>query len=108
VCFCGGNKVGDLCWMLRITEFLAVKSACVCRGVLRFLRMRIQDSRTDFQPICPILVDGTSTRGWCKIKTSMGITTMESYVQHRNGKTIGAVGTRLCCIYNVDYKYYTK
>ena len=39
----------------------------VCRGVLRFWGMRIQDSRTDFGAFLENLVDSTSMRGWCKI-----------------------------------------
>ena len=37
--------------------------------------MRIQDSRTDFGGFLGILVDSTSTRGWCKIDEWSGDTT---------------------------------
>ena len=50
------------------------ESTRVCRGVLRFPDPRIQDSRTDFSPFLGILVDSTSTRGWCKIEGWSGNT----------------------------------
>jgi hypothetical protein len=50
------------------------KSVCVCRGVLRFLDPRIQDSRTDFQLFSRKLIDSTSMRGWCKIEGWSGDT----------------------------------
>ena len=40
----------------------------VCRGVLRFPDLRIQDSRTDFWPFLWKMVDSASTRGWCKME----------------------------------------
>jgi hypothetical protein len=48
-------------------ENLVAKSVCVCRGVLRFWGMRIQDSRTDFDGKSAIFIVRASMRGWCKI-----------------------------------------
>jgi hypothetical protein len=47
------------------------KDVGVCRGVLRFWRPRIQDSRTDFGVFLAKMVDSTSTRGWCKTESSV-------------------------------------
>ena len=77
----------------------------VCRGVLRVWGMRIQDSRTDFQPKSRNFVGGTSMRGWCKINTPDeafgemhidGGLNMETGTQDRvDGIVVGAYGCLL-------------
>jgi hypothetical protein len=72
--------VGEYDWVLCWKSFVEwvldglfpTKSVGVCRGVLRVSDPRIQDSRTDFPPFSGILVDSTSTRGWCKMEDSSG------------------------------------
>jgi hypothetical protein len=44
----------------------------VCRGVLRFSDLRIQDSRTDFGPKMRKSIDSASMRGWCKMEELVG------------------------------------
>jgi hypothetical protein len=71
----------------------------VCRGVLRFWGMRIQDSRTDFWSKTGKFVDSASTRGWCKIETIVGNHAVDGLCVTDGDLLIGVGGTGLVLQY---------